>query len=133
MTPGTGPAVSCQSIRKMATVQTVLNSYFGLTFDYIDDLVWVTQPESNDSYLFITVLPFTQSESTSKERHPQGVWRFDPQKKTLLPVIIRAELPMANGVRASKDQKTLWDTDFGGEHNKGVWGLPAKVGSPAIY
>ncbi|KAJ5990337.1 lactonohydrolase [Penicillium canescens] len=114
-------------------VETVLNSYFGLKFDSIDDLAWVTQPGTNYSYLFMTILPLTKGVATSEERLPQGLWRFDPQRGTLLPVISRTELPMANGVCPSKDQQTLWVTDFGGEHNSGAWGLPAEVGSPAIY
>ncbi|KAI9372672.1 hypothetical protein BJX61DRAFT_542475 [Aspergillus egyptiacus] len=92
-------------------VETVLNSYFGLRFDNIDDVAWGGQ---NDTL-------------------PQGLWRWDPQAKLLLPAISRTELPVANGVRCSTDQKTLWVTDFGGAERSRVWGMPAEVGAPAIY
>jgi gluconolactonase len=116
-------------------VERILNSYFGLKFDSIDDLAWVTQPGTNNSYLYITILPFTfpDSPSTPRDRLPQGLWRWDPQRKVLLPVISRTEFPVANGVRASKDQKTLFVTDFGGDQHAAVWGIPAQVGAPAIY
>ncbi|KAJ9657450.1 hypothetical protein H2198_004325 [Neophaeococcomyces mojaviensis] len=113
-------------------VETVLNSYFGLKFDFVDDVAWVTQPGTNDSYMFITILPFPDGMS-SDSTLPQGLWRWDPQKKVLLPAISRTEFPVANGVRPSRDQKTLWVTDFGGEERSRVWGLPSKVGAPAIY
>ncbi|KAM3538654.1 hypothetical protein ARSEF1564_008440 [Beauveria bassiana] len=113
-------------------VKSVLNSYFGLKFDNVDDLAWVTQPETNHSYLFITILPFADG-ATTTNRLPQGVWRWDPQTEILAPAISRTDIPVANGIRPSKDQKTLWVTDFGGEERSRVWGLPAQVGSPAIY
>ncbi|KAL4407892.1 gluconolactonase [Colletotrichum abscissum] len=68
----------------------------------------VTQPGTNNSYMFITVLPFAKG-STTTDRLPQGLWRWDPQKKT------------------------LWVTDFGGDERSRIWGLPAQVGAPAIY
>ncbi|KAJ0318061.1 hypothetical protein COL5a_010808 [Colletotrichum fioriniae] len=113
-------------------VETVLNSYFGLKFDNIDDVAWVTQPGTNNSYMFITILPFAEG-STTTDRLPQGLWRWDPQNKVLLPAISRTEFPVANGIRPSRDQKTLWVTDFGGEERSRIWGLPAQVGAPAIY
>ncbi|KAK1472742.1 D-lactonohydrolase [Colletotrichum tamarilloi] len=82
--------------------------------------------------MFITVLPFAKG-STTTDRLPQGLWRWDPQKKVLLPAISRTEFPVANGVRPSRDQKTLWVTDFGGDERSRIWGLPAQVGAPAIY
>ncbi|UQC87882.1 D-lactonohydrolase [Colletotrichum lupini] len=92
----------------------------------------VTQPGTNNSYMFITVLPFAKG-STTTDRLPQGLWRWDPQKKVLLPAISRTEFPVANGVRPSRDQKTLWVTDFGGDERSRIWALPAQVGAPAIY
>ncbi|KAK1528699.1 lactonohydrolase [Colletotrichum costaricense] len=101
-------------------------------FDNIEDVAWVTQPGTNNSYMFITVLPFAGG-STTTDRLPQGLWRWDPQKKVLLPAISRTEFPVANGVRPSRDQKTLWVTDFGGDERSRIWALPAQVGAPAIY
>lgn len=113
-------------------VETILNSYFGLKFDVIDDLAWVTNPRTGEEYMFITILPLPDG-SNSDDTLPQGLWRWDPQNKLLLPAISRTEYPVANGVRPSKDNKALWLTDFGGEERSRVWGLPAKVGAPAVY
>ncbi|EQB48638.1 hypothetical protein CGLO_12118 [Colletotrichum gloeosporioides Cg-14] len=113
-------------------VEWILNSYFGLKFDAVDDVAWATQSGTNKSYMYITILPSVDS-VVSNDTVPQGLWRFDPQAKTLLPAISRTDYPIANGVRVSKDQKKLWVTDFGGEERSRIWGLPAKVGAPAIY
>ncbi|KAI9041932.1 SMP-30/gluconolactonase/LRE family protein [Aspergillus affinis] len=115
-------------------VERILNSYFGLKFDSIDDVTWVTQPGTNHSFMFITILPNPEgTEKGENDTLPQGLWRWDPQAKLLLPAISRTELPVANGVRVSRDQKTLWVTDFGGAERSRAWGLPAEVGAPAIY
>lgn len=114
-------------------VETVLNSYFGLKFDTIDDLCWVTKAGTNESYMFITVLPFPHPVSNNNITVPQGLWRWDPRQKLLLPAISRTEFPVANGVRPSRDHRSLWVTDFGGEERSRIWGLPAKLGAPAVY
>lgn len=113
-------------------VEKVLNSYFGLKFDFIDDLTWVTQAETGKSYMFITILPYPEGTELTSTL-PQGLWRWDPQNQALLPAISRTEFPVPNGIRPSKDGKALWLTDFGGEERSKIWGLPAKIGAPAIY
>ena len=113
-------------------VETILNSYFGLKFDCIDDVTWVTKPGTNESYMFITILPLPDG-TNPENTVPSGLWRWDPQNKLLLPAISRTEYPVANGIRPSKDNKAIWLTDFGGEERSKVWGLPAKVGAPAVY
>lgn len=116
-------------------VETVLNSYFGSKFDNIDDVAWVTQPGTNLSYMYLTVLPLTLSQVavSDGDRLPQGLWRWDPQEGVLMPVVSRTDFPVANGVRPSPDMKTLWLTDFGGLVHEAGWGVPAEVGAPAIY
>jgi len=114
-------------------VEDILNSYFGLKFDSIDDLAWVTDPATNDDYLFFTVLPFAPAQNASSSRAPQGLWRFDPREKSLQPAISRTEYPVANGIRFSRDQKTMYLTDFGGDERARVFGLPAQVGVPGVY
>lgn len=42
---------------------------------------------------------------------PDAVWRFDPQKRTLVPVISRADLLIPNGVRVNESQTKLYVTD----------------------
>lgn len=87
-------------------VEWILNSYFGLKFDSIDDVTWVTQPGTNHSFMFITILPNPEgTEKGENDTLPQGLWRWDPQAKLLLPAISRTEFPVANGVRVSRDQK----------------------------
>ncbi|KAK5079359.1 hypothetical protein LTR64_002218 [Lithohypha guttulata] len=113
-------------------VEWILNSYFGLKFDNIDDITWVTNSTTKRSYMFITILPYPDG-SQPTNTLPSGLWRWDPQEKLLLPAISRTEFPVANGIRPSKDHKALWLTDFGGGERSRVWGLPAKVGAPAIY
>jgi len=114
-------------------VEDVLNSYFGLKFDSIDDLAWVSDPSTNDSYLFFTDLPFAPGQNASDSRAPQGLWRFDPQRKSLQPAISRTDYPVANGVRFSKDHKTMYITDFGGDERARAFGLPARIGIPGVY
>jgi gluconolactonase len=114
-------------------VETILNSYFGLKFDVIDDVAWVTKPGTDEDYMFITILPLPDGAGNPDDTLPQGLWRWDPRNKLLLPAISRTEYPVANGVRPSKDGRALWLTDFGGEERSRVWGFPARVGSPAVY
>ena len=111
--------------------EMVLNSYTGLKFDAIDDVAWVTQPQTNRSFMYFTVLPSTAG--TVADGLAQGLWRFDPVAKVLAPVISRTDFPVANGVRPSVDQKSIYITDFGGAPHVPVWGLPAQVGIPGVY
>ncbi|KAI6839092.1 calcium-dependent phosphotriesterase [Hortaea werneckii] len=96
---------------KTLEVETVLNSYFGLPFNFPDDVVWMTQ--GNDRYLFFTD-PFygfiSYPEDYKTPQLPVGVWRWDPQEQLVLPVISRNEI-QPNGIRASPDMKSLYATD----------------------
>lgn len=114
-------------------VEEILNSYFGLKFDSIDDLAWVSDPSTNESYLFFTDLPFAPGQNASDSRAPQGLWRFDPKRKSLQPAISRTDYPVANGVRFSRDQKTMYITDFGGDERARAFGFPARMGIPGVY
>ncbi|KAF2765013.1 calcium-dependent phosphotriesterase [Teratosphaeria nubilosa] len=101
-------------------VETVLNSYFGLPFDGIDDLVWVKQ--GNKKYLYFSDFYYvnsaypniTTADSIPVKRPslPAGVWRYDPQEGTVLQVIGRNEIE-PNGIRVSPDQRYLYVTDNG--------------------
>lgn len=42
---------------------------------------------------------------------PDAVWRFDPQQKTLLPVIDRTDVLVPNGIRVNKNSTKLYVTD----------------------
>jgi gluconolactonase len=121
---------------------TVLNSYFGLPITLADDLVWVTPQGGNKSYLFFTsffcaVEPDTPVPKLDRPLAlPNGVWRWDPQEKVLLPVISRLDIAIPNGIRVSPDQKTLYITDSLSTHAGGC-GLGgqgfAPTGGPNIY
>ena len=96
---------------------TIFNSYFGLPFSLVDDIAWVTDTARNKSYLFFTTF-FTALEPDgptvpidSSVVLPNGVWRWDPQERTLLPVISRLDIVIPNGISISPDQKTLYVTD----------------------
>lgn len=114
LTPGAGVVAIEPST--MSTT-TIFNSYFGLPISLVDDLVWVTPPGGNASYLYFTSF-FTALEPDAPLPQldrpvslPNGVWRWDPQEKVLLPVISRLDIPIPNGIRVSPDQKILYITD----------------------
>ena len=79
---------------------TVLNSYFGNQFGFIDDVTWVQK--GNFSYAFFTALgALAPLFSGVPSPFPGAVWRFDPQRGTLQPVIPRADVQFPNGVRVN--------------------------------
>jgi len=92
-------------------VETVLNSYFGLSFNGVDDIAWAQQ--GNDRYMYFTDLAFpylAYPTGLPPVQLPATVWRWDPQDGVLLPVISRNEVN-PNGVRVSPDFRTLYVTD----------------------
>lgn len=93
-------------------VETIVNSYFGLPLNGPDDLVWARNPRNNDTYMYFADLDFAYEAGASPvpPQMADGVWRWDPQRKLLLPVITRNELD-PNGIRVSPDQKILYVTD----------------------
>jgi len=42
---------------------------------------------------------------------PDAVWRYDPQEKTILPVIDRTDVLVPNGIRVNADSTKLFVTD----------------------
>lgn len=91
-------------------VETVVNSYFGLRFNGIDDIAWLKK--GGKSYMFFSDLDFAYLayDNLPPLQMPANVWRWDPQDKVLLPVISRNEVN-PNGVRVSPDFRTLYITD----------------------
>lgn len=87
-------------------VETVVNSYFGLPFNGVDDIAWAVQ--GNDKYMFFTDLEFAflAYPNLPTPSLPAGVWRWDPQTETLLQVVGRNEVN-PNGVRVSPDMRYL--------------------------
>lgn len=107
--------------------ETVLNSYFGLPFNSIDDLAWTPLPalalgggsSSSSSaacrgeFLFFTTLDL----GAAGEDYfvdavlPNAVFRFDPAEKVVRSVISRADVLAPNGIRVSMDGTRLYVTD----------------------
>lgn len=118
------------------SVTPVLNSYFGLSMNLVDDLVWVQQ--GNKKYLFFTLVDANLFLSASEyagfpaAELPNAVWRWDPQEKVLLPVISRVDIAAPNGVRVSPDQRTLYVTDSYSTAKAGA-GTGTVTGGPDIY
>ena len=95
---------------KTLQVETVLNSYFGLRFNGVDDIVWATG--GGCKYMYFTDLDFAYLgyDNLPPLQLPANVYRWDPQNQVLLPVIGRNDVN-PNGVRVSPDMKTLYVTD----------------------
>ena len=95
---------------KTLEVETVLNSYFGLRFNGVDDITWVIQ--GNNRYMYFTDLDFAYDAYPNLPplQVPANVYRWDPQNSILLPAIGRNDVN-PNGVRVSPDMRTLYVTD----------------------
>ena len=92
-------------------VEIVVNSYFGLRYNGIDDIVWVYRGDQR--YMFFTDLDYAYvvyPEGLPPLQLPANVYRFDPQNQVVLPVISRNEIN-PNGIRVSPDMRTLYVTD----------------------
>jgi len=93
---------------------TVVNSYFGLRFNFPDDIAWVRQ--GGNSYMFFTDFGANNKIYPAVSNNPlpqieNAVWRFDPQQKTLKPVISRADIAIPNGVRVNAEGTKLYIGD----------------------
>lgn len=96
---------------KTLQVETVLNSYFGLRYNGIDDIVWATG-SNGCKYMYFTDLDFAflGYDNLPPLQLPANVYRWDPQNQVVQPVVTRNEAN-PNGVRVSPDMKTLYVTD----------------------
>jgi hypothetical protein len=114
----------------------VLNSYFGLRFDDIDDIAWATVSATGKSYMYLTQLPYAYLAYPGLDpilNLTNAVWRFDPQEKLLLPVIDEADIPVPNGVRATLDGKTLYVCNFGGQQFASPSNVLGEVSGPSVF
>jgi gluconolactonase len=88
----------------------IVNSYFGLRFNGPNDVTWATR--NNKSYMYFTDDPLSSIYNGGDiPQIPDAVWRFDPQEKTLLPVIDRTDVLVPNGIRVNADSTKLFITD----------------------
>lgn len=98
-------------------VTPLLNTYFGLTFNTLNELTWGLSGENgSDRYLFITDIPLFLS-FVYDPLPPNQLWtttyRWDFQNQLLLPVIGGTQLPGLTGVKLGPDLRTLYAADSG--------------------
>ncbi len=90
----------------------VVNSYFGLRFNGIDDVSWANT--TNGSAMFFTDLDFSSILSTRPGGYntqlADAVWRFNPTLQQLQPVISRQDILVPNGVRVNANSTRLYVT-----------------------
>lgn len=88
----------------------ILNTYFGLQFNGPNDITWVRC--GNKAYMFFTDDPIVERYAPGSgipSQLPDAVWRFDPQERSLIPVISRADLLIPNGIRVNANGTKLCD------------------------
>lgn len=112
--------------------ELLLNSYYGLPFNDIDDISWTPPASSNSSrssssssaaaatqaacqgeYMFFTTIDLAAAGETyfSKAELPNAIFRFDPQERAVRAVISRGDVLAPNGIRTSMDGTRLYVTD----------------------
>ncbi|KAK5122308.1 hypothetical protein LTR85_004219 [Meristemomyces frigidus] len=106
----------------------VVDSYFGLRLNGPNDVTWTNC--GNASYMFFTDDPLSALYNGGLlPQLPDAVWRFDPQQKTLLPVIDQSDISVPNGIRVNKEGTKLYVTSTPASYNYGSNG----TASSAIY
>jgi sugar lactone lactonase YvrE len=99
---------------KTKVVTTIASSYFGLRFNFPDDVVWVRR--GGKAYMFFTDLeecppsPFLAT-ADNPVQLPNAVWCLNPQEKALRPVISRTEIAISNGIRVNAEGTKSYVTD----------------------
>jgi gluconolactonase len=113
----------------------VLNTYFGLQFNGPNDITWVRR--GNKAYMFFTDDPIAERYAPGSgipSQLPDAVWRFDPQERSLIPVISRADLLIPNGIRVNANGTKLYVTDSSATDSfPALRGGAVGTGSPAIF
>ncbi|KAK4965380.1 hypothetical protein LTR42_012136 [Elasticomyces elasticus] len=106
----------------------VVNSYFGLRLNGPNDIAVVSK--GDNKYLFFTDDPLSALYNNGQlPTLPDAAWRFDFNTKSLLPVIDRADISVANGIRANREGTKLYVTDTPDPLTTGANG----TASSAIY
>ena len=99
------------------SASTVLNSYYGVPLNSVDDLAWVSpqssQTNTSQAHLFFTTLDLGANGETefSDAVLPNAVFRYTPSTKSLQAVISRADILAPNGISADPSGKYLYVTD----------------------
>lgn len=126
--------VSINPATKVAT--TIVNSYFGLRFNFVDDVAWVRR--GGYSYMFFTDLgdyamdsSYPATANIQKPIIQNAVWRFDPLRQYLRPVIPRSDVAIPNGVRVNAEGTKLYVTDNSYWKSSGF--ANSSFGEAAVY
>ena len=111
LSDGSQPAVYSVDPTTFKTT-TIVNSYFGLPINSIDDMVWTSCPASGPT-MFFTSVWFGSYSIPGLETPvlPNAVYKFSHSTSSLTPAISRADILIPNGVRSSLDGKYLYVTD----------------------
>ncbi|KAK3648581.1 hypothetical protein LTR56_007407 [Elasticomyces elasticus] len=121
------PAIYSVNTTTLET-KIVVNSYFGLRLNGPNDIAVVSK--GGNKYLFFTDDPLSALYNNGQlPTLPDAVWRFDFNAQSLLPVIDRADISVANGIRANREGTKLYVTDTPDPLTTGVNG----TASSAIY
>lgn len=119
---GLAPAVYAVDPTTFQTT-TILNSYFGLPINSIDDVVVVgpgahscNQLSPPGPTLFFTSVWFGSYGIPGLETPvlPNAVYRFNPTSQSLQPAVSRADILVPNGIRADPTGQFLYVTDTAG-------------------
>lgn len=92
----------------------VLNSYYGVSLNSVDDLSWInTLGPCKEPTLFFSTLDLGAAHENgfSDAVLDDAVWRYQPGVKSLQPAVSRADVLAPNGVRADPSGKYLYVTD----------------------
>jgi gluconolactonase len=117
----------------------VLNSYFGVPLNSIDDLSWVTPNTHPDTTLctepnlFFSTLDLGANNETeySTAVLPNAVYRYTPSTHSLQAAISRGDVLVPNGVRADPTGRYLYITDVSATALAGAGAKSS--GSVAVY
>ncbi|KAI1269069.1 hypothetical protein F5Y18DRAFT_175702 [Xylariaceae sp. FL1019] len=115
-------------------VRPVVNSWFGLGFNSVDDVV-VTYTGGRSRIYFsdVDLAVFGVDIGRPGPYLPNAIWMFTPSTKTLQPVIPRSDVLIPNGVATDKDFKHLFVTDTSETATQGAGAQNNVTSSPAIY
>ena len=99
---------------------TILDSYYGIPLNNLDDLSWTmpnasagTACSNTGPVLFLTSLDLSANgeEQYNKAVLPNGIWRFAPSTKSLQAVISRADILAPNGIAVDPHGQYLYVSD----------------------
>ena len=92
---------------------TILNTYYGVHLNSVDDLTWVRPNVCNTSNLFFSSLDLSPEGGVglSTAVLPNAVFRFTPSTKSLQAVISRGDVLAPNGINVDAEGKYLYVTD----------------------